>query len=86
MMGILYIIIGFFCAEGIWVTVTGRSSFRKKYNKALYEDIEERAKSLRTTMDRLRDSGGNIHYDGTRDSGLSKRILRALSDGRMRDD
>lgn len=86
MMGILWIIIGFFCAEGIWVTITKRPSFGKRYNKALYENLEERAKNLRTTMDRLRDSSGNIHYAGTRDSGLSKRVLRALSDGRMRDD
>lgn len=84
MMAILYIIIGFFCAEGIWVAITGRPSFRK--NRALYEDIEERAKRLRTTMDHFRDRHSDIYYDETGNSGSGKRILHSLSDGRMRDD
>lgn len=86
MMDLLFIIIGFFCAEGIYAAITGRSTFRKRRHQALYEDVKERAKRLSSTMDHIRDTDSHLYYQGTRDSRTSKKILRELSDGRMRRD
>ncbi len=87
MMNIIIFFIGFFCAEGIWTALGGRSVFRRKSHRdALYETIEERAKRIRTTMDRLRDRDRSLHHDGTGDSGPGEKVLRALTDGRVRRD
>ena len=87
MTNIFVFILAFFAAEGLWVTLTGRPYLRRKLGLGrheLEEDIEERAKRVRTTMDRIRDRNRDMDRDGTRVIGPSVEVLRALPPGKMR--
>jgi len=89
MTGVIIFLAFFFAAEGVWVTLTGRPYLRRKLGLGrheLDEDIEERAKRVRTTMDRIRDRDRHLADDPTRNIGPGEGVLRALSDGRVRRD
>lgn len=90
MTNIFVFILAFFAAEGLWVTLTGRPYLRRKLglgrNNELEEDIEERAKRVRTTMDRIRDNRRAMDSSGPRAVGSGVEVLRALPPGKMRRD
>ena len=89
MTNLFVFILAFFAAEGIWVTVTGRPYLRRKLGLGrheLDEDIEERAKRVRTTMDRIRDRRRSMDSDGTRAVGSGVEVLPALPPGKVRRD
>jgi len=80
-------VLAFFAAEGLWVTLTGRPYLRRKLGLGrmeLDEDIEERAKRVRTTMDRIRDRRGAGDNEGTRAVGPGVGVLRALPPRKLR--
>lgn len=87
MTNIFVFILAFFAAEGLWVTLTGRPYLRRKLGfgrHELEEDIEERAKRVRTTMDRIRDRNRHLDHGGSRTIGSGVEVLRALPPGKMR--
>ena len=89
MTNLFVFILAFFAAEGIWVTLTGRPYLRRILGLGrmeLDEDIEERAKRVRTNMDRIRDRGRALDRDGSRAIGSGVEILRALPPGKVRRD
>lgn len=84
MIGLLYIILGFLAAEGAYSFITGRSFIgRNRGRKELYEDLEERAKKVRTTMDRMRDRNRLSHHAKARELGSGKEVLRVLPSRRV---
>ena len=87
MTNLFVFILAFFAAEGIWVTLTGRPYLRRILGLGrmeLDEDIEERAKRVRTNMDRIRDRDRAVDLDGTRAVGAGVEVLRALPPTKMR--
>ena len=87
MMYLITFVVAFFFAEGVWTAFGGQSIFhRRNRHRALNEDIEERAKRVHIAVDRLGNRNRHLRHDGTRNLRSGKKILRALSDGRVRRD
>jgi hypothetical protein len=76
-------IVGFFFAEGVWTALGGKSVFRhKNKHKALYDNVAKN-KKIYIDMDHHRDSNSHIYNSTSRRSGIGKKVLRAISSGRM---